>query len=1695
MSRNALVVGINSYQRLNPLKTPAEDAEAVARMLERHGDFHVLRLHAVKDEANPSGRMSRKAPVSQAQLEDALVQLFTPEGRNIPDTALLFFSGHGLRRDRRVYHEGYLSVSEADRNEKWGISLQWLRRLLEESPVKQQIIWLDCCHAGELLNFDEANPGSRGAVRDRCFIAASREYEAAYEETSEKHGLLTAALLSALDPVRQAGEVTNYAVCDYLSGHLRSTIQQPVFTNFGGPIFLTFANRGAIRTGEKADVICPYKGLEYFDFRGKDPEFFHGRQELTDQLLERVREGNFLAVLGPSGSGKSSVVRAGLIHRLRAGDRLSGSDHWTIITLKPITSERAEIYGGVSDDPLENLAWAFVSPVVSDTERAVELSNARTLIRQGTIGLADLIRVRAGAGRVVMLIDQFEEAFTLCADREKRQAFFETLLGTLPILGRTVCLIVTMRADFFSKCAEADYGGLAGLIQDHLVTVTPLSNDELRQAIVEPAKKAGLQVQEELIRQMVEDVKESPGSLPLLQYTLTELWKEREGDELTLSAYTRMGSVKGTLARRADDVYEGLDPAEQKVAKRIFLKLTHLGEGTEDTRRQVSRQSLIPTPESAPIVDRVIQRLSEARLIVTGEVQAKGREERVPVIDVAHEALIRHWPRLRIWLDENRDQLRFESRLAEAVQHWMEHGKHENLLWRPPDLDSLEAFHEVYGDGMSPNQREFLTASLTTIDLEEKEKAAARQREIDQVQRTQALLASNYWASGINAKKQNRCLEERHYMALCAETTTKSSLAINCVFDIQQGFYPTLVFRFGNRVKAAKFNHDETRILTWGVDGTARLWNAQNGVSVGQPMKHEGRVSGAAYNKDETRILTWSSDGTARLWNAQNGVSVGQPMKHEGRVSGTEYNKCETRILTWSDDGTARLWNAKNGGSVGQPLKHESSVSGTAFNKDETRILTWSSDGTARLWYGENGDPVGSPMRHKSSVSGAAYNKDETRILTWSSDGTARLWNAQNGVSVGQPMKHENSVSGAAFNNKETRILTWSSDGTARLWDGENGAPVGQLMKHENGVFGATFNKDETRILTWGCDDTVGFWNAKSGAPLGPPMKHKSVVYGASFNQDATRILTWSNDGTARLWNTENGTPVGLPMKHESLVRSAGFNKNETRILTWGDDDMVGLWNAENGTPLGLPMKHESRVIGAVFNKNETRIITCSADGTASLWNAENDKPVEITMKHESSVISATFNKDESLILTWSSDGTARLWSVENNAPVGLPMKHEAKVRGAAFNRNETRILTWSNDGTARLWNTQNGMLIGQPMKHESSVYNAAFNIDETRIITWSSDGTVFLWNAENCTPIGLSIKHETSVSCPVLNENRILTWSADGTVRLWNTENGGPVGQPMKHENGVRGAAFNRDKTLILTWSNDETARLWNAENGMPVGQPMKHENIIRGAAFSRDQKLILTWSDDETARLWNAENGEPVGQPMKHDFFVIGAVFNKDETIILTWSLDHTARLWKAENGEPVGQPMKHNDDIWGAKFNKDESLILTNSLDGTARLWKAENGEPVGQPMKHGFFVGDAIFNIDDTRVLTWDGEGTARLWDAENGAPVGQPMKHSFSVNGVAYSKDELRILTWSGDGTARLWNIGADYDFPQKYLPLLVEVATATQMDIYGNITSLTTEVWEKKKQEYIAVVEAHLKDCEYLDYNLYFHRQKQFWKP
>ncbi|WP_287527854.1 caspase family protein [Okeania sp. SIO2C2] len=368
MSRESLVVGINFYPFLikaEPgdlnLKAPVKDAESIANILEKSGEFRVQRLPKGYNEEGKE-RFISDGIVKINDLQQAIINLFNPPIKNeVPDVALLFFAGHGYVTTKGGIREGFLVTSDVQlKRNIYGLSLNWLKQILQESPVKKQIVCLDCCFSGELLNFDqEADPGTEGKQISRCLITASRSFETSVEKLSEEHGIFTAKLLEGLNPENYVdGWVTNYILADFIKQNMSQTSQAPMFHNSGDAIILT-TNTPHQPIDDRWKNIAPYRGLSYFQQQENDAVFFHGRTRLTDELIDRVRTNNFVAVLGASGSGKSSLLRAGLLYQLKRGQKISGSDRWFYI--KPFTP---------GSSPLESLQQAIMKdPPKSPLER------------------------------------------------------------------------------------------------------------------------------------------------------------------------------------------------------------------------------------------------------------------------------------------------------------------------------------------------------------------------------------------------------------------------------------------------------------------------------------------------------------------------------------------------------------------------------------------------------------------------------------------------------------------------------------------------------------------------------------------------------------------------------------------------------------------------------------------------------------------------------------------------------------------------------------------------------------------------------------------------------------------------------------------------------------------------------------------------------------------------------------------------------------------------------------------------------------------------------------------------------------------------------------------------------------------------------------------------------------------------------
>jgi len=1248
-------------------------------------------------------------------------------------------------------------------------------------------------------------------------------------------------------------------------------------------------------------LICPYRGLE--PFREEDASFFCGRDDAIRDLVARVQAHSFVAVVGPSGSGKSSLVFAGLLPALRKQSRTT---MWDVVTLRPGAS------------PLRSLAAAFGTAPDNAGPAAIDayLEGEAAAYRAGDADmLARMVDRRLDAApekpdRLVVYVDQWEELYAMAPAAEDKERlrqhsadvekFTELLVAATSGSRSRASVVLTVRADFYNPLIQNSL--ISALLPRQQVNIPPMRPDDLRSAIETPAKKAGLSFSPpELVDRILNDVGLEEGRLPLLQFALKETWEKRTGERLTAEAYIAVGGVTGAIEKTAQDAFDRLTPARQDAARRLFLRLVTPGEGQEDTRAR----SLIPDdPQQRDVINLFAN--PRTRLLVTGFATLHGPAQAGgdvrATVEVAHEALIQRWSTLRAWVDASRENLRARAAILRFKAEWEEKGENEKfLLDRGVQLERGRALLNDPGDVAVDDIRDYVGRSIEKDERDlddESEAELADQKRIADAERRAREAAERF-----AAEQQKAADAERQAKEAAERTAAEQRKAADAERQAMLSEWGRAAAEHEAR-EAAESPAGKRATLVALIElavavvvvAAAVIW----AYFVSDQAHRAEQAETAALTQANTKLreaqITQSRflvDLAAQKRTADDGIAVLLALEALGVADVNDHPYIPEAELQL--DGALRELRERL--VVGQ----DGAAVSAAFSPDGKHIVTASDDMTARIWDAATGKPVGEPLSGR--VLSAAFSPDGQRIVTASWDTTARVWDAATGKPIGEPLKgHEDAVRSAAFSPDGKRIVTASDDKTARLWDAATGKPIGAPLKGHGGpVWSAAFSPAGKRIVTASWDKTARVWDAATGKPIGEPLNgHEGRVWSAAFSPDGTRIVTASDDKTARLWDAATGKPIGEPLKgHDGYVFSAAFSPDGMRVVTASDDKTARVWDVATGKPIGEPLKgHDGRVFSPVFSPDGTRIITASDDKTPRVWDAATGQPIGEPLRgHEAKVSSAAFSPDGKRIVTASDDKTARLWDAATGLPIGEPL-HEGGVNSAAFSPDSKRIVTASDDKTARLWDGATGQPIGEPLSgHEAAVLSAAFSPDGARIVTASADKTARLWDAATGRPIGeplrgLGVALWSAAFSP--DGKRIVTASTDQTARLWDAVTGLPIGEPL-HEGGVNSAAFSLDGKRIVTASTDQTARLWDAATGQPIGEPLNgHEGIVWSAAFSPDGTRIVTASDDKTARLWDAATGKPIGVLKGHEDAVMSAAFSPDGKRIVTASRDNTARLW---------------------------------------------------------------------------------------------------------------------------------------------------------------------------------------------------------
>ena len=1196
--------------------------------------------------------------------------------------------------------------------------------------------------------------------------------------------------------------------------------------------------------------VKPYRGLDAFS--EEDAEFFFGRQTIIDKLLDSLRrEPRFLTVLGPSGSGKSSVIRAGLIPKIRQG-ALPGSEHWGIIVARPM------------DDPFRQLTSGGLKEefLVGAIDRWLKENPDRT--------------------KLMLVFDQFEEILTSVA-KTRRQDFFlqlsRLLRADLPLT-----TILVMRDDFYSRFAN-DAPEMMGWLEMGLINISmALEKDEMRAIVQGPAEAVGLSFEPGLVDAIVSDVMETaqaPGKravrstiLPLLEFALTQLWERRQEGMLTHKVYKDLGGVTGSLTQWADKAYQKLAKDGQgDLTRRILTELVSLGDesqGRPDSRLRKSLKSLIRNESERETVKSVVQSLADALLLSTFQGN----------VEIIHDSLIREWGLLQRWLKEDRRFLVWRQELDERATSWSKTASYdiskreEGRLLRDRDLAEAEGWLAQRVSDLTQEEKEYIQ---TSISLREKENEARKRLRRNimaglalglAITTILAVFAGFQWQQADQQKElalarqlasqaelmrtQQASLLQRSAIFAAESLKRVSSLEADRTLRMALALLPHYISSIPHEdwVNAAVFSPNGKYVATASRDNTSKIEEAISGRVIAI-LPHEDRVKALAFSPNGEYLATGSRDGDIYLWDAISGTEIWS-VKRNDTINAIAFSPDGRFIGTASSDGVVGLWDSHSGHRI-REMEHEDAVRSIVFSPEGKYLATASDDGTARIWDVYSGNETAN-MTHDAAVNIAVFSPDGSFLATGSDDNTAHLWNVPNGIEVAN-FSHSDTVNSIAF-SPNGRYLAIASENhqMVRVLDIETQKEVARMF-HEMGISKVIFSPDGKLIATASFDKTARLWDAFKGWERAR-MIHEGYVIDVSFRPDGKYIATASADNTAKIWDIDRMREVSR-LDSDGYVEAIDFSPDGKYLATASLEGEVYIWDAISGRKI-FTNRSVGRVIDIAFTPDAKYLVTSGDDHAAHIWDITNNSEVS-RLNHSDLVATVAISPDGKYVATASDDGSACLWDAKNGTKLGC-IKHNSFVNDINFSPDGRYIVTGSADGVAKVWDLSQASVIAN-LTHGDWVNRAVFSRDGKYIATASDDCTASIWNATNGQKL-VTLNHNDSVNSVAFSPDGkyVATASDDNTACLWDAASGKRLAS-LIHGNRVWDVVFSPDGNFVATASDDNTARMWDVASGKEVLLVL-HNNGVKEVRFSPDGKYIATASDDGTARVWSTHQPDPVSE-----------------------------------------------------------------------------------------------------------------------------------------------------------------------------------------------------------------------------------------
>jgi WD40 repeat protein len=984
----------------------------------------------------------------------------------------------------------------------------------------------------------------------------------------------------------------------------------------------------------------PYPGLEAFT--EQDAPVFFGRESQINELVDRLHPimersaHRFVAVVGPSGVGKSSLVQAGLLARLT--ERRGG---WVVVP--PLLP---------GPHPLRSLAYslAVLLPGSEAEILAVQLVDE---------GSAALIRV-VGALRphgdrvrpVLLVIDQAEELFTLTGARE-RVAFLELLRGALE-QDPSLWVVATLRSEFLTGFLQADFADLFY----HPVVIGTLDRAALVQVIEGPAAQVGLQFVPGLVQRMVEDTR-GGDALPLLAYMLHTLYlRVGSGNTVTDDHYQQLGGVAGALSRQADKVSTELRIADPHVAVvDTLLKFVTLDE-TEPTRRRVQRSRLSDSEQM--VVDAFIA----ARLLIS---DADGGDA---ILEVAHEALFRNWVPLRQAIEARVDDLRWRADLERWALDWERSGRQSSYLLRDERLRAAERWTQDQEDIATelPAVAELLDrsrhADLASMTRLSEEIATRALVNVDQDPEYSLLLTLTVLTECPLTLSARRAFAVASAASRCRLVLTRHTGAVRDVASSPDGGW----------------------LASASDDRTVRIWGIANGDEIGILHGHTDAVNAVAWSPEGRLLATGSHDRTVRVWDAHNGTELAVLLGHEARVTSVTWSPDGRRLASASHDRTIRIWNPITRADPLVLAGHGDAVWRVTWSPDSRFVGTVSDDRTARIWDARNGSELLVMRGHTHDVWCCAWLPDGRRLATGSRDGTVRLWAAGESDELVILRGHDDAVRSVKWSPDSRLLASTSSDRTVRIWDVEHSTEVHVLRGHEDAVRGVAWSPDGKWLASVAHDRMIYLWNTENGILDRALPGHDQSVREVDWSPDGQYLATASYDRTVRIWNVDCGTEVRSLDAHGDTVRGVTWSPDGRWVATASDDRMIRVWAPKSGTVMQVFRGHEGALWSMAWSPDGQRLATTSHDRTVRIWDIHAGVEERMIGQRGDNTLNLAWSPDSKRLVVTYFDGMVRTWNAISGEELMILGVHTDRVEGVAWSPDGGRIATSSYDRTIRVW-------------------------------------------------------------------------------------------------------------------------------------------------------------------------------------------------------------------------------------------------------------------------------------------------------------------------------------------------------------------------------------------------------------------------